>query len=215
MSLNCDTLLNNYFSNLNIGGILSVGQTYGTVTASFLAAIGLLYGDYSVVLGAMLVSPMGSPLRYAALTLLKGKSHNLIKVLFMLVAMTIISFVIGMLAIVLNNVMNLFTLPTVHMEKLSDSLFLRVNFILGCISGLATPYAIKNNNTLIMAGLFISVAILPPMVNSGMFMALALYEKDEHLKKEYMTKSGHSAAITVANWLGLGISSLIGFKLLC
>lgn len=213
--MKCDQLLVEYLKDLTVAGVMSVDQLYSIVVASFLAATGLLYGDFAVILGAMLVSPLGGPLRYMALSLLLGKSHNIILLVVMLVTMSLIAFATGMFAILVNNQLKLFELPTPEMSKLSDSLFLRVNFFLGCLSGIATPYAIKNNNLMLLIGLFISVSILPPMVNGGMFLAMAIQEESPTNREMYYRNCRKSVQISIANWLGLGVSSIVGFWIMC
>ena len=208
-----ETTLNNYAKGLNIYGIISKTQVYGLLTASMLASLGLLYGDYSVILGAMMVSPMAQPLRNGAISLLQNKPKLLIPFFMGLLVMTLCAFMIGYIVVFLNQYLHWFDLPTDNMEKLADSVFLKVNFVIGCISGLVTPYASKIGSQSMSLGLMICVSVLPPVVNSGMMLRLShIYDYDKEL---YLRKCLDSFLITVANWAGIFLCSIIGFGMLC
>lgn len=215
--MSCNELLANYFKSLSVMGVISEHQMVSMFGSSMLAIIGLMFGDFSVLLGAMLVSPMGGPLRFIGLSLVKGNMHYIWKCILMLLFMTVYAFVTGYCVAYINNEhLNWVDLPSKPMEKMQDSIFLKINFLLGCLSGLISPYAIMKKDTLMMAGLFISVSLLPPIISSGMYYRLYHQHKDNNeLKEQYFNATINSFKISVANWIGLGICSFIGFKMIC
>jgi uncharacterized hydrophobic protein (TIGR00271 family) len=212
--MNFNELLLNYFKSLHIMGIISLSQLYSLIGSSMLAVIGLMYNDFSAVIGAMLISPMGGPVRYAALAISKGKYNLIYSCILMLILMIIVAFSIGYIMAMLNNsYLQWLELPSKDMKKLSDSMFLKVNFLLGCVSGFITPYAMKHNDIIILAGTYIALSILPPIVNSGMYYRLAHDTDDAELVQQYKQLSKNSFTITLANLFGLGICSIIGFSI--
>jgi len=214
--MDCNNLLTDYFKHLPIMGILSADQLWTLISSATLATIGLMSGDYSVILGSMLVSPLGTPIRYAALAYTEGKYQYIPSTILMLSFMTIIAFCFGYMSTLINNkYLKWFDLPSYDMEKLSNSMFLKVNFILGCVSGLAVPYAIKTNNLMMLAGLYISVAILPPLVNSGMYYRLYHEASDNIDAAKLKILSWNSFKITLVNWIGIGACSIVGFYIVC
>lgn len=211
--MNCDKLLNNYFNSVHTTGLLSQSQMFGVLTSSALSVVGLIYNDYSVLLGAMLTSPMGSPARYQGLSVIGGETSHIWTVLRMITVMAVIAFGFGFISVFINEHIHFAELPTPNMEKLSNMLFMKTNFIIGCISGLATPFAIKFNQTIAMTGLRLAVSVLPATVNSGMYVGLSLLHEDK--RKEYQLRAWRSFQITLANLMGMWLSSMVGFYLIC
>lgn len=168
--------------------------------ASALAVLGLIMNNAAIVIGAMVVAPLITPVFGFSLGLLIGRVRRMSISLWTITLGTILSLVVSVAVtlfvlfvqedgIVLTNEILSRTAP--------DLLF----FLVALISGMVGAYAYVRHGILErIAGIAISVAIIPPLAVVGMQLALF----NLHLAQQ-------SFVLYVLNLLGICFGSILMF----
>jgi len=140
--------------------------------ATVIAAVGLIQDSSAVIIGAMLVAPLMTPMLGMGLAMAQG-NPRLVKVSVRSVFLGIaVSFV---LALILGLVLPGFYEPTPEMLKRNWPSLL--DLFVAYVSGLAAAYSSSRPNLLAaLPGVAIAAALLPPIATSG--LALALWDHD-------------------------------------
>lgn len=139
--------------------------------STLIAALGLVLNSAAVVIGAMLVAPLMTPLVGAGLSLVQGN---------LLLAKTAVrsvakGFVLAFfIALVLGFVLRLVTVelkPTAEMKaRTAPSV---IDLVVAFVSGMAAAYAIgRPNLTSALPGVAIAAALVPPIATAGMYASL-------------------------------------------
>jgi len=130
--------------------------------SAVLASLGLLQGSTAVVIGAMVVAPLMTPLIAASLAIVHGN--------FRLFRSAIVSMSLGV-AVAL--VLSLLIGKIVPGDTITEELFSRgkptlVDLGVAFFSGVAASYAMARPNVIsAMAGVAIAAALVPPLVTVG------------------------------------------------
>tara|TARA_Y100001970_G_C14096411_1_gene782952 strand:- start:318 stop:959 length:642 start_codon:yes stop_codon:yes gene_type:complete len=171
--------------------------------SSAIATLGLVLNNSSIVIGAMVVAPLITPVFGFSLGLIILRIHRIFESLFMLVLGTIVALCVSVLF------SRLITLLDSHTLNITSEITARAEpsvlfFIVAILSGLAGAYAYAKPEILAsIAGIAIAVAVIPPIAVSG--IALVLNEW-------YLFQS--SFLLYSINLLGICFGSLIMFLLL-
>lgn len=156
--------------------------------AAFLASFGLVQGSAAVIIGAMLVAPLMTPILGAGLSLAQGN-----RPLFMNALRTI---ALGFLAALLTGTffgLLIRWIPNSILEHSDDGIVMTgemwsrtsptiIDFLVGLVGGSAAAYArTRNHLSAALAGAAIAAALVPPIATAGlqisfMFQAVAPLE---------------------------------------
>ena len=188
-----------------------------TISGSIVASLGFMYNDYSVILGSMLISPLGQPIIQSVLSMLTNKGQNVANGLASFLVLTVVALIIGFSMGQLNRAYDYYQIPTDKMERLTSDEFLTTNFIIGCFTGFFVAYSRAFNKVDVLHGFALVVALLPPIVNSGLYSSLAYNVRNSNPKlfQKYKEKSINSFKIAYANVVGVALSTLLGFWIFC
>ena len=141
------------------------------VTSSLIAALGLIANSAAVIIGAMLVSPLMVPIIGIALSLVLGNAH--------LLRISARSVIIGIiLAIVFSGLLGLLPLELeATPEMLSRTKPTILDIFVAILAGFAASYALIDEKIRpALPGVAISIAIIPPLSNTGLCLALGYYD---------------------------------------
>ena len=171
-----------------------------SIISSFLASIGLATNSQTTILGAMLLSPIGSlinkntvasTLRSRGYDISKSYSHW-IKPLLIVIGITLLmSYIFGT---VFSKFVDPFsgkrvadTWPTEEMKSRADPINAFYMIFIALVCGVALPMAILTNSSVKFVAIGIATALIPPLANIGISLSL----KD----KEYRSQSIKTGAL--------------------
>ncbi|WP_223428943.1 TIGR00341 family protein [Tateyamaria pelophila] len=142
------------------------------VLSASIAALGLIQNSAAVVIGAMLVAPLMTPIVGFGLALVQGN--------LMLTKMSAHALLRGVLVAVLAGLV--IGLLSWNFNEPTRELFARarpgrLDIAVAFLSGLAAAYAQTRSNLIAaLPGVAIAAALVPPIVASGLFLSLAEFE---------------------------------------
>lgn len=136
-----------------------------------IAALGLIMNNASIVIGAMVVAPLITPLFGFSLSVLVLKGKRMLRALGMLISGTLLALLVAMLVSLLALwVEGSITLTPEIIGRTKPDLFF---FLVAFFSGIAGAYAYaKPDISASLAGIAISVAVIPPLAVSGIGIVL-------------------------------------------
>lgn len=137
------------------------------VLSTLIAAFGLVMGSAAVVIGAMLVAPLMTPILGLALALVRGELS--------FVGLAVRAEIAGVvLAVAAGFLIGLSLSPFVpSAEMLARTSPTLLDLLVAVFSGLAGAYALVNSRlSPALPGVAISTAIVPPLANTGLALAL-------------------------------------------
>ncbi len=159
------------FSNLREESSLSVPFVVLLILATMIALLGLYINSASVIIGAMLLAPLMQPIVGVSMGLLRQDSALFFSGLR--------SISVGVLLVMVASVVLAWILPieplTPEMKgRLSPTI---LDLFVAIISGVAAAYA-KSNEKIVgsLAGVSIAVALVPPLVVSGIGLGWGAWE---------------------------------------
>ncbi|UCD36302.1 MAG: TIGR00341 family protein [Nitrospiraceae bacterium] len=140
-------------------------------TSTLIASLGLIANSAAVVIGAMLVAPLMTPIFGIALALVRGDGHLLKRAIQAEVIGVLLSVVMsasfGMLPLALQ----------VTPEMLARTEPNLLDLLVAVLAGFAGTYAmIDERLSPALPGVAIATAIVPPLANAGLCLALGAYE---------------------------------------
>lgn len=182
------------------------------------AGIGLLYNNFMIIIGSMLLSPIGESIIRMAL----GYHYwlprtGMIKEGFIatIVQMTmsvLIGYVMGLVNIEYGNPLKM---PTTEMENRVKPRNYLLDYALALLMGFILGYSLIRTNSTALVGLRLSLAVLPALVNAGLYISMAHYEKDMKKYNEYMNNGYKLVGLVSIYLVGILMTSIIGFYLFC
>ena len=148
--------------------------------ATFLACIGLIQDSAAVIIGAMLVAPLMTPLLGAGLALIYGNRPLFLKALRSISLGVLIAFFIGTLVGLLSLGIPDYLFAgnglVLTNEMIARSQPNLLDPFIGFAAGLAGGFAIGRDGQIgTVAGVAIAAALVPPIATAGLESALALY----------------------------------------
>lgn len=197
---------------MNLSGILLL--LIGAVTAG----IGLLYNNFMVIIGSMLLSPIGDSLIRIALGYLYWlpKTNMMTQGLIATIAQMMMSILIGYVMGIINieNGKPL-KMPTTEMENRVKPRNYIKDYILALLMGFILGYSLIRTNSTALVGLRLCLAVLPALVNGGLYMAMAHYETDMKKYNEYMNNCYKMIRLVSIYLIGVLLTTIIGFYMFC
>lgn len=152
------------------GSVPSRSYFVMTLVSTLIAASGLVSNSAAVIIGAMLVAPLMSPIFGIAMALLRGDTQ--------LLATSLRSECYGALfAIFLGFLFGLLPLSLeLTSEMLSRTRPSIIDLLVAVLAGLAGGYAMVDKRvSATLPGVAIATAIVPPLANSGLCLAMGAY----------------------------------------
>nr|XP_029714610.1 uncharacterized protein LOC109621307 [Aedes albopictus]XP_029714611.1 uncharacterized protein LOC109621307 [Aedes albopictus] len=183
------------------GGSLSFDYLLLIVTADSLAALGLVENNAPNIVAAMLVSPLMGPVMSITFGTIIA-DRELVKVGFISLALgmfisILFGFIFGLILGTTEMPWGFGDFPTEEMKGRGNARSLWMGILWALTSGSGVAVALLQGSAGPLIGVAISASLLPPVVNCGLFWALAciwlIYEdiKIPHLKGE--AYSGNSS----------------------
>ncbi len=160
-------------SELEIGAKLDWEYVGLISAAAMLAAFGLVQNSAAVIIGAMLIAPLMTPILSAGLALAHGNKP----LFYSAVRTVIVGFLGALLTSVAFGVLVRFTLGT----GVTEEMWARCNptwldFCVGFVGGVAASYArTRSHLSSALAGAAIAAALVPPISTAGLQIALGHY----------------------------------------
>ncbi|GAB0094505.1 uncharacterized protein DMENIID0001_098120 [Sergentomyia squamirostris] len=187
------------------GGSLSFDYLLLIVTADSLAALGLVENNAPNITAAMLVSPLMGPVMSITFGTIIS-DYELIKVGFISLALgmfisLLFGFIFGLILGTTEMPWGFGDWPTEEMKGRGNARSLWMGVLWALTSGTGVAVALLQGSAGPLIGVAISASLLPPVVNCGLFWALAciwlIYEdvKMPHLKGEPYT--GNSSYVPI------------------
>lgn len=155
--------------NLEFLGLISA--------AAMLAAFGLLQNSAAVIIGAMLIAPLMTPIMGAGLSLAHG-NRPLFRTSWLTIAIGFLggfvsSFLFGLLVRVVQE-------PVVTPEMWGRCNPSPLDFCVGLVGGMAASYArTRSHLSSALAGAAIAAALVPPIATAGLQAAFGVWESTE------------------------------------
>lgn len=184
-----ETLEDSHRSNPILLGLVSV----------LLATIGLSTNSVSTIIGSMLLSPIGSIivksnlysfLNSVGLRLEKKYSNWIFPLLTVIIFGIIVSFILGK---ILQNIHNPFTdekltrnWPTDEMLSRADPINAIYMILIALLCGIALPIAVYMKSSVVLVGIGIATALMPPIANVG--LALSIDNDEDYTLKKLISK---------------------------
>jgi uncharacterized hydrophobic protein (TIGR00271 family) len=147
------------------------GRFYAlAATATLIACLGLIANSTAVIIGAMLVAPLMTPIFGIALALVRGETRLLgraVRALVLGVVLGIgIASLFGLLPLALD----------VTPEMLARTQPNLLDLMVAVLAGFAGAYAMTNEKlSPALPGVAIATALVPPIANSGLCLAVGAY----------------------------------------
>lgn len=160
------------YDDLSHGSNPKVSFFFLVAVSTMIAAFGLVMNSTAVVIGAMLVAPLMTPILGLALALIRGDAH--------LLGLGARSEALGVIVSLSAGALLGLALPS-HFQPTPEMLA-RVSpnlldLLVAVFAGLAGAYALVDKRlSPVLPGVAISTAIVPPLANSGMCLALGAYQ---------------------------------------
>jgi len=234
----CNVLINGLRSGIYFSGasFMNLNNFVYIITSAIMCALGLLYNSNAVVLGSMLVSPLGSPIFRAVTGILTNDSKYFGLSIFALVILISFSYFIGVLSGFINKLTNYFETPTDEMNARVNVKRIATDIIIALIAGFTIAYASFNKDIIVIAGINLIISFLPPLVNSGLYHGFELYnvlknkngdlfEKIEKITKlkthqinedsKLFEKGNTSFLLGLVNIIAVFISGALTLMLMC
>lgn len=214
-----------------VDGLLTRTNIFYAVVGSIMGGFGLLYNSNPVVLGSMLVSPLGNPIFRTIVNIIKSdflKSFNSIIALISLIS---ICYLTGNIMGIFNDMTEYFETPTEEMEKRASISHIVIDVMIAIVAGVTLAFSIFKKDLVPIAGINLIISFLPPIVNSGIYHGFILSKKmktvfpslatsgnmnnSEVSVKNNFLKGKTSMILGLVNILSVFIAGFITFKLLC
>jgi uncharacterized hydrophobic protein (TIGR00271 family) len=141
------------------------------VLSTIIAAYGLIANSTAVVIGAMIVAPLMTPIIGIALSLVSSDSHLFRLAIIAEIAGVVCSIALGFMA-------GKFTFGVeLSSEILARTQPLPYDILVALAAGFAGAYSLVNPKiNAALAGVAIAVSLVPPLAATGICLALARYD---------------------------------------
>lgn len=156
-------------SNLKLGSKPNLEFLGLMSAASMLASFGLLQDSAAVIIGAMLIAPLMTPILGAGLALAQGN-----RPLFQSALFTVVIGFLGALtsSVLFGRLVLMFQSATVTGEMLARCNPSPLDFCVGLVGGIAASYArTRQHLSSALAGAAIAAALVPPISTAGLQIA--------------------------------------------
>ncbi len=151
------------YQKIEKGSIISSRYLIMTALASVVAAIGLLKNDMAIIIGSMVIAPLMGPHMGLSLSTVLADTKLALKTLPTFFSGLVIAILIGLISGIIMD----FDPHSYQLASRSDVGHYYI--ILALASGVAGVYATTKGVQEALVGVMVAVALLPPLVASGIF----------------------------------------------
>lgn len=170
------------------------------IIASSVALFGLFANNASLVIGAMLLSPLLGPITAFSFNAAVGQPQKMYKAAQSGLILTLVIIATGAcLTFIVSQFVDLELTPEILARTEMTPVFLVIAILLGLAGGIAISSDIPG----ILVGVAIAAALVPPAVVTG--ISLAMLDYDMFI---------NSLTLTIANILGLILGTMVVFYIL-
>lgn len=158
-----------------------------TALSAAIAAFGLLADSGAVVIGAMLVAPLMTPIVAAAAATVTAHNDRLVKAIAIIAVGTLLAVVVGWLValIAAGRVIDVSALPgEIQGRTFPGLLDLGIAITAGAAAGYVQP---RRSTIAALPGVGIAVALVPPLATVGITMQLGLSTEARNAMLLYLT----------------------------
>ena len=158
-----------------------------TALSASIAAFGLLANSCAVVIGAMLVAPLMTPIIGVSAATVTADNRRLVRALLIIVLGTVIAFVVGWFVSVIagGRVIDVQSLPTeIRGRTFPGLLDLGIAITAGAAAGYIQP---RRSAISALPGVGIAVALVPPLATAGITFELGLTGDSRNAFLLYLT----------------------------
>jgi len=180
-------------------GTLHSGYYLMLFLATLIVTPGLLIDNVAVVIGGMILAPLIVPILSLSLSLVSGNVHGMLRsVRIIVISVIVVIATSAVLTAVLSRAYS--EPPAFFPEQLTPGIYIFISFC----SGIAGAFAfVKKNLTQAIAGVAVTVSLLPPVCAIGIGLALGKY---------VLVKN--SSILLLANFVGMCMAAFLVFWVL-
>lgn len=147
------------------------------VLSGSIATLGLITDSAAVIIGAMLVAPLMSPIIALGLAMVTGNSQILRKSTSALVRGALLAIVLSFLLAQFNEWLPFISLAELPNEVLARTHPSPIDLVIALAGGIAASYALTNPKlSAALPGVAIATALMPPVCTVGVGLALGRWE---------------------------------------
>jgi len=198
------------------------------MVAGVLALFGLITDNVIVIVASMLVSPLMGPILAVTFGLAMYDKEMIKRGLFGELVGIFMALLIGFFGglVAIPAVGHAF--PTQEMWSRSDPRGLVVGIAIAIPSGIGVALSVLGNNTSSLVGVAISASLLPPAVNTGVFLAMLAMKDTDFVNTEQPSPiegladvsvesiksgAGWSLLLTLSNILCIWVAGVVMFRI--
>ena len=149
---------------------IDVSKTVLTIIAGIIAMIGLFMNNIPIIIGAMLLSPLLGPIYSFVINTSVGRERDVaMSVLNLTVLLFLVIFSAYTMTILISQFMNLHITSEIIIRMDTNPIYILMALLLGFAAVFAYAKGLSESIT----GIAIAAALLPPMVVSGIILALS------------------------------------------
>jgi uncharacterized hydrophobic protein (TIGR00271 family) len=147
------------------------------VLSGSIATLGLITDSAAVIIGAMLVAPLMSPIIALGLAMVTGNSQILRKSTSALVRGALLAILLSFLLTQINEWLPFISLAEIPGEVLARTHPSPIDLVIALAGGAAASYALTNPKlSAALPGVAIATALMPPICTVGVSLALGQWE---------------------------------------
>ncbi|MBU0459025.1 TIGR00341 family protein [Patescibacteria group bacterium] len=185
--------------NLISQGTLRSGYYLMLMLATLIVTPGLLLDNVSIIIGGMILAPLIVPILSLSLALVSGNVRGMVRSVGILTLSILLVFTTSLIMTVVLS--QTYTEPT---HFISDQIRPGIFVFIAFCSGIAGAFSfVKKNLSQAIAGVAVSVSLLPPICAAGIGMALKKY-----------SLMNNSLILLGANFVGICMAAFIVFWIL-
>ena len=143
------------------------------VLSTAIASLGLITNSPAVIIGAMLVAPLMSPIIGIGLASITGDTLMLRRAISALLRGAALAIALSALLTFINSQLPILSLQTLPQEILSRTRPTPIDLVIALAGGIAAAYALTQKNlSAALPGVAIATALMPPLCTVGIGIAL-------------------------------------------
>ncbi len=166
-----------------------------------IATLGLITNSAAVIIGAMLLAPLMSPIIGLGLASLTGDSKLLTNSISALIRGALLAILLAILVTAANSVLPIVSLQELPQEILARTRPTPIDLAIALAGGLAAAYALTRPNlSSALPGVAIATALMPPICTVGIGIALNRWDV-----------AGGAALLFITNTVAIAFASVFVF----
>jgi uncharacterized hydrophobic protein (TIGR00271 family) len=173
------------------------------VLSCSIATLGLITDSPAVIIGAMLVAPLMSPIIGIGLASMTGNATLLRNALSALIRGALLAVALASLMTLLNNQLPFFSIQELPKEVLARTRPTPIDLVIALAGGVAAAYALTQPNlSAALPGVAIATALMPPLCTIGIGIALGRWDV-----------AGGATLLFITNTVTIAFASVLVFFL--